>query len=82
MVCGQECKDNGNQERNCNFLCKWFCVKNENLIDQRVYKILADNPDLFSADDAEHKRSKAFLLLGVASYLDATLDMDTEEVAD
>ena len=39
-------------------------------IDQRVYKILADNPDLFSADDAEHKRSKAFLLLGVASYLD------------
>ena len=29
-----------------------------------------DNPDLFSADDAEHKRSKAFLLLGVASYLD------------
>lgn len=35
-----------------------------------VYKILADNPDLFSADDAEHKRSKAFLLLGVASYLD------------
>lgn len=40
------------------------------VIDQRVYKILADNPDLFSADDAEHKRSKAFLLLGVASYLD------------
>ena len=40
------------------------------IIDQRVYKILADNPDLFSADDAEHKRSKAFLLLGVASYLD------------
>lgn len=30
------------------------------IIDQRVYKILADNPDLFSADDAEHKRSKAF----------------------
>lgn len=31
------------------------------IIDQRVYKILADNPDLFSADDAEHKRSKAFI---------------------
>lgn len=40
------------------------------IIDQRVYKILADNSDLFSADDAERKRSKAFLLLGVASYLD------------
>ena len=40
------------------------------IIDQGVYKILAANPDLFSADDAEHKRSKAFLLLGVASYLD------------
>lgn len=34
LVCGQECKDNGNQERNCNFLCKWFCVKNENLIKE------------------------------------------------
>lgn len=40
------------------------------IIDQRVYKILADNPDLFSTDDAEHKRSKSFLLLGVAPYLD------------
>ena len=38
------------------------------IIDHRVYKILADNPDLFSADDAEHKRSKAFLLLGVAFF--------------
>ena len=36
LVCGQECKDNGNQERNCNFLCKWFCVKNENLIKELV----------------------------------------------
>ena len=40
------------------------------IIDQRVYKILADNPDLFSADDAENKRSKAFLLLVVASNME------------
>ena len=40
------------------------------IIDQRVNKILNDNPELFSDVDQERKRSKAFLLLGVAAYLD------------
>ena len=40
------------------------------IIDQRVNKILEENPELFSDSDAERKKSKAFLLLGVAAYLD------------
>ena len=52
------------------------------IIDQRVYKILADNPDLFSADDAERKRSKAFLLLGVASYLDIDIAEAMQYITD
>ena len=52
------------------------------IIDQRIYKILADNPDLFSADDAERKRSKAFLLLGVASYLDIDIAEAMQYITD
>lgn len=41
------------------------------IIDQRITKILQDNPELFSdKKDEERKRSQAFLLLGVAAYLD------------
>ena len=41
------------------------------IIDQRITKILKDNPELFSdKKDEERKRSQAFLLLGVAAYLD------------
>ena len=40
------------------------------IIDQRVNKILLDNPALFSDVDQERQKSKAFLLLGVAAYLD------------
>lgn len=43
------------------------------IIDQRVNKILEDNPELFPSGDSERKRSKAFLLLGVAAYLDIDL---------
>lgn len=47
------------------------------IIDQRVGKILEDNKDIFANDDAERRRSKAFLLLGVAAYL----DIDVAEAA-
>lgn len=41
------------------------------IIDQRITKILQDNSELFSdKKDEERKRSQAFLLLGVAAYLD------------
>jgi hypothetical protein len=42
------------------------------MLDQRVNKILADNPDIFSnySQDAEKQKSYAFLLLGVAAFLD------------
>ena len=40
------------------------------IIDQRINKIIQDNADLFTEEDLEKKRSKAFLLLGVAAYLD------------
>ena len=34
LICGEECEDrnNSNAERRCNFLCQWFCVKNDYLI--------------------------------------------------
>ena len=41
------------------------------IIDQRITKILQDNPELFSdKKDEERKRSQAFLLIVVAAYLD------------
>lgn len=40
------------------------------IIDQRINKIIQDNTDLFPEEDQEKNRSKAFLLLGVAAYLD------------
>lgn len=40
------------------------------IIDQRINKIIEDNRDTFSGSDSERNRSKAFLLLGVAAYLD------------
>lgn len=47
------------------------------IIDQRINKILEDNEETFTDNDKERNRSKAFLLLGVAAYLD--IDM-TEAV--
>ena len=40
------------------------------IIDQRINKIIQDNDDIFLENDMERNRSKAFLLLGVAAYLD------------
>lgn len=47
------------------------------IIDQRINKIIDDNKETFCGGDNERNRSKAFLLLGVAAYLD--IDM-TEAV--
>lgn len=40
------------------------------IIDQRLNKLLEENPDIFFQGDVERNRSKAFLLLGVSAYLD------------
>lgn len=40
------------------------------IIDQRINKILEDNPAVFNDGDMERKHSRAFLLLGVSAYLD------------
>lgn len=52
------------------------------IIDQRVNKILEENPDLFSDVDLERKRSKAFLLLGVAAYLDVDIAEAVQYITD
>ncbi len=43
------------------------------IIDQRINKILEDNQEIFTDNDNERNRSKAFLLLGAAAYLDIEL---------
>lgn len=52
------------------------------IIDQRVNKILADNEALFAGGDLERKRSKAFLLLGVAAYLDIDIAEAVQFITD
>lgn len=52
------------------------------IIDQRVNKILEENPDLFQDGDIERKRSKAFLLLGVAAYLDVDIAEAVQFITD
>ena len=49
---------------------------NKNIVDQRIQKIISDNPSWFQdlKNDNEKKISKAFLLLGVASYLNLELE--------
>lgn len=47
------------------------------IVDQRVNKIVEDYVQFFEETDKEKNRSKAFLLLGVAAYL----DIDIEEAA-
>lgn len=34
LICGEECEKEQNSERSCNFLCQWFCVKNDYLIKE------------------------------------------------
>lgn len=52
------------------------------IIDQRVNKILEDNPHIFTDRDLEKKRSKAFLLLGVAAYLDIDIAEAAQFITD
>ena len=52
------------------------------IIDQRVNKILEENPDLFQDTDVERRRSKAFLLLGVAAYLDIDIAEAVQFITD
>lgn len=52
------------------------------IIDQRVNKILLDNPALFSDVDQERQKSKAFLLLGVAAYLDIDIAEAVQFITD
>ena len=52
------------------------------IIDQRVNRILEENTALFSDADLERKRSKAFLLLGVAAYLDVDIAEAAQYITD
>ena len=52
------------------------------IIDQRVNQIIENNPELFADVDSERRRSKAFLLLGVAAYLDVDLAEATQFITD
>lgn len=52
------------------------------IIDQRVNKILEENPDLFQDGDIERRCSKAFLLLGVAAYLDVDIAEAVQFITD
>lgn len=38
MICGEGCQNKSNEglENRCNFLCRWFCVKNDYLIKELV----------------------------------------------
>ena len=49
------------------------------IIDQRINKILENNTEFFPDEDYEKNRSKAFLLLGVAAYLDIDF-MEAEQL--
>ena len=40
------------------------------IIDQKLIKLMDDHPDYFPDEDEERRKSKCFLLLGVAAYLD------------
>lgn len=52
------------------------------IIDQRVNKIVEDNSDILTGEDQEKKRSKAFLLLGVAAYLDIEIAEAAQFITD
>lgn len=52
------------------------------VIDQRVNKILDGNTGLFSGEDPEKRRSKAFLLLGVSAYLDIDIVEASQFITD
>jgi hypothetical protein len=48
---------------------------NKHIVDQRIRKIVSDNPDIFAGENDDKKKlSKAFVCLSVASYLDIELE--------
>lgn len=48
------------------------------IVDQRAHKIIADSPEFFVGLDKDRSLSKAFLMLGVAAYLDIDI-IETEQ---
>lgn len=52
------------------------------IIDQRINKIMSDNPDYYKDEDDERRKSKTFLLLGVASYLDIDITEAAQYITD
>lgn len=52
------------------------------IVDQRVNKIIEDNPEFFAKDDPERRRSKGFLLLGAAAYLDIDISEAEQFITD
>lgn len=52
------------------------------IVDQRVNKILEDNNSFFINEDTQRRKSKAFLLLGVASYLDMDIAEAVQFITD
>ena len=52
------------------------------IVDQRVNKIIEDNRDFFAKDDLERRRSKGYLLLGVAAYLDIDISEAEQFITD
>lgn len=59
---------------------------NKNIIDQRIAKIIAENPAYFSASEVatneDKKNTQAFTMLGIASYLDTELDKAFDMLTD
>lgn len=51
------------------------------IVDQRILKIVQENPDLFT-DSEEKNISKAFLLLGISAYLDVDISEAAQYVTD
>lgn len=51
------------------------------IIDQRIQGIIKENPDFF-IENEEKNISKAFLLLGVASYLDIEISEAEQYITD
>ena len=52
------------------------------IIDQKIGRIMNDNPDYFSNDDEGRRKSKCFLLLGVSAYLDRDLTESMSFITD
>jgi len=52
------------------------------IIDQRINKIIEDNRAVFDDGDSDRNRSKAFLLLGVAAYLDIDITEAVQYLTD